>query len=99
VKREDAIALSKSGFWKEMTLEAIVRFQLFEDLLCMPFNVFHEAVEKVLGRSVWTHEFAEPDRLRSELRQVAQGSRSLDNRCGGQPPNGSGNGPRHRNVL
>lgn len=32
-------------------------FQLFEPLLCMPFDIFHEAVEKTLNRSVFTHEF------------------------------------------
>ena len=26
-------------------------------LLCMPFDVFHQAVEKTLGRPVYTHEF------------------------------------------
>jgi len=25
--------------------------------LCCPFGVFHEAVEKTLGRPVYTHEF------------------------------------------
>lgn len=30
---------------------------LFQSLLCMPFNVAHEAVEKALGRPVYTHEF------------------------------------------
>jgi len=33
-------------------------FQLFEDRLCMPFAVFHEAMEKALERPVFTHEFA-----------------------------------------
>ena len=33
----------------------------------MPFSVFHEAVEKVLDRPVWTHEFALPERLRAEM--------------------------------
>ncbi len=33
----------------------------------MPFGVFHEAVEKALGRPVFTHEFANPDALKSEL--------------------------------
>ena len=46
-----------SGEWKNWTHEELARFQLIEDRLCVPFEVFHEAVEKVLGRSVWTHEF------------------------------------------
>ena len=31
---------------------------MFESKLCMPFSIFQEAVEKTLGRPVWTHEFA-----------------------------------------
>ena len=56
--REDAIRMAESGWWKEMPLEEAARFQLFEARLCMPFGEFHEGVEKMLGRSVWTHEFA-----------------------------------------
>jgi hypothetical protein len=57
VSREEAIALYDSGFWKEMDYKERAKFQLFEKLLCMPFGVFHEAVEKALGRPVYTHEF------------------------------------------
>ena len=32
-------------------------FQLFTDKLCMPFTIFHAAMEKALGRPVYTHEF------------------------------------------
>lgn len=55
--KEQAIALHDTGWWKNKTPEQIVRFQLFEPLLCMPFNDFHWAVEKALGRAIWTHEF------------------------------------------
>ena len=55
--KEQAIAMYDSGWWKDKTAKAIVTFQLFEERLCMPFGDFHEAVEKALGRSVWTHEF------------------------------------------
>jgi len=66
--KQEAIALYDSGFWKGMDFKARAEFQLYEDKLCMPFDVFHEAVEKALGRSVWTHEFATSDALRAELR-------------------------------
>jgi hypothetical protein len=66
--KDQAIALYDSKFWEEMTYEQRARFQLFEERLCMPFGVFHEAVEKALGRSVWTHEFGlNSDGLRREL--------------------------------
>jgi hypothetical protein len=64
--KEQAIAFAESGDWKDWTAQEIVKFQLFQDKLCMPFDVFHEAVEKVLGRPVWTHEFALVDHLRDE---------------------------------
>lgn len=61
--QEEAIKLYKSNFWESMQPREIAEFQLFQDRLCMPFSVFHEAMEKALGRSVWTHEFA----FRAEL--------------------------------
>ena len=54
---DEAIRLAKSEFWKDLTLRERAVFQLFEDRLCMPFDVFHEAIEKTLGRPVFTHEF------------------------------------------
>ena len=66
--KEQAIELSKSKFWMSQTFEERARFQLFEDLLCMPFEVFHEALEKTLGRPVYTHEFGlNRDGLKAEL--------------------------------
>lgn len=55
--REQAIALSESKFWEGMSHREIAEFQIMEERLCMPFSVFHEAVEKTLGRPVFTHEF------------------------------------------
>lgn len=55
--KDEAKKLYDSGFWKDMSFEEKAKFQMFEERLCMPFDVFHEAVEKTLGRSVWTHEF------------------------------------------
>lgn len=57
MNKEQAIELGNSHFWEKMTPLEIAKFQLFEPLLCMPFSVFHEAIEKALGREVWTHEF------------------------------------------
>jgi len=55
--KEEAIKLAESGFWETMTDRERATFQLFEDRLCMPFGVFHAAIEKTLGRPVYTHEF------------------------------------------
>lgn len=66
--KEEATALYESKFWETMSLRDRALFQLFEDRLCMPFHVFHDAVEHVLGRPVFTHEFARNrDGLASEL--------------------------------
>jgi hypothetical protein len=43
---------------------------LFEERLVMPFAEFHKGIEELLGRSVWTHEFAfisKPGGLKEEL--------------------------------
>lgn len=55
-----------SGWWKTKTPEEIAEFQIHEEKLCVPFDVFHESVEKWLGRPVWTHEFADPNALIAE---------------------------------
>ena len=64
---DNAKVLYLSGFWKHLTDYEKAKFQLFEDRLCMPFDVFHEAVEKTLKRPVFTHEFARPEALRNEF--------------------------------
>lgn len=66
ITEQQAIALAESGFWEAMTPREIAEFQMNTERLCMPFAVFHEAVEEALGRPVWTHEFAFPD-IRAEL--------------------------------
>jgi hypothetical protein len=64
--REQAIELVQTNWWLTKSDDEIVRFQLFERLLCMDFGRFHQAVEKVLGRPVYTHEFADANSLRAE---------------------------------
>lgn len=63
---EQAIALYESKEWENWDDEQIVRFQLFQDCLAIPFRRFHEAMTKVLGRSIWTHEFANQKALQEE---------------------------------
>lgn len=67
--REQAVALHDSRFWESMTFRERAEFQMNTDLLCMPFGIFHEAIEKTLGRPVYTHEFGlNVEGLRAELR-------------------------------
>lgn len=53
---EQAVELAESCFWEDMTPRERAEFQLFEDRLCMPFDVFQEALVEVLDRHVYTHE-------------------------------------------
>lgn len=55
--KEQAIAFADSKIWEHWTDDQIVRLQLFQQRLAVPFSRFHEAIEKVLGRPVYTHEF------------------------------------------
>ncbi len=64
--KDEAIAKAKTGWWKDKTPQEIVDFQLYEEKICMDFSDFHKAVEAVLHRSVWTHEFADVMGLRAE---------------------------------
>jgi hypothetical protein len=73
MNKEDAIQLYESKFWEPMSFQERAKFQMFEEKLCMPFDVFHEAVEKTLGRSVFTHEFAF-DGIKDELRSAFEDS-------------------------
>lgn len=68
--KEEAIAFGKKGDYKTWTSEQIAAFQLQQDKLCMDFGFFHENVEKVLKRPVWTHEFAHPEHLLMELAKI-----------------------------
>ena len=49
-------------------------FQLYEERLCMPFPLFHKAVEEALGRPVYTHEFAGVENLRQEFEAMRKGN-------------------------
>lgn len=68
--KEQALKLAKSKVWEKWDDEQIVRFQLYQDRLCMDFGRFHQAIEKVLGRPVWTHEFAQIDLIRLEYEGI-----------------------------
>jgi hypothetical protein len=70
--KDQAIAFCESRAWEQMDYAFRAKFQMTQPLLCMPFNVFHEALEKTLGRPVWTHELGlNPEGLKQELFQGA----------------------------
>lgn len=65
--KEQAISFGENKLYENMSYRQIAEFQMEQDLLCVPFDVFHEAMEKTLGRPVFTHEFAFRNELRKEL--------------------------------
>jgi hypothetical protein len=70
---EEAIAFGNARAWEAMSFVERARFQMYQELLCMPFDVFHEAISKALCRDVWIHEFmcdASWQRLKDELNGI-----------------------------
>lgn len=67
--KEEAIALAESKWWLKKGTTEIAIIQLFQEKLNCQFDVFHEAIEKTLERPVFTHEFAEIERLQDEMQK------------------------------
>lgn len=66
VAEEKAIELAEGVDYNNWTAEEIFLFQISQEKLSMDFEVFHKATEKVLDRPVFTHEFADTERLFDE---------------------------------
>lgn len=58
MNREQARAYFESDAWKSLSDYELVRLQLNEERMCVPWPVFHSAIGRVLQRPVFTHEFA-----------------------------------------
>lgn len=65
--KEQAIAFGENKLYEGMTSRQIAEFQLMQDRLCMPFEIFHKAISEALDRPVYTHEFANQDALIKEF--------------------------------
>ena len=66
--KKQAIAFHDNEQWKGMSYKQIATLQINQEILCVPFSVFHEAVEKTIGRPVFTHEFGvNVDGIRTEI--------------------------------
>lgn len=53
---EQAIAFHDMQAWKLLNFKQRAILQLEQEKLCMPMAVFMEALERTLGRKVYTHE-------------------------------------------
>ncbi|MBA7495387.1 hypothetical protein ES702_05969 [subsurface metagenome] len=65
--KKQALKLYEAKFWEKLTYRERAEFQLFTNRLCMPFHIFHKALEETLGRGVYTHEFAYSGHLKQEF--------------------------------
>ena len=74
----------KSGWWRACTAEDAAWAQLHQERLVMPFGNFQQGVTKLLGRPVYTHEFADPAGLipRGRVRPPSPWTRRAPQGCG-----------------
>lgn len=63
IPRDPAVRIAASRFWERLSAREIALFQLSNDTLCMPFDVYHRAVEEALGQPVMNIELGNPVRL------------------------------------
>lgn len=68
--KEEAVALANHTKWEFINPELRAHLQLRQNRLCMPFSVFHESVEALMGRPVFTIEFADKELLLAEAGDV-----------------------------
>jgi len=66
--RQEAINLAETKWWLHVSKEDIFYFQANESRCCCPFSVYQESADHVLGRGVYTHEFADPTSLLEEAK-------------------------------
>lgn len=62
-----AIQLSLTRFWREMTPRDIATWQLCVERMVVPIDVLHESLEAALGREVEAAELVDRSALRREL--------------------------------
>jgi hypothetical protein len=69
--REEAVKFHDDKTYAGMTFKEKAGFQINQEKLCMPFSIFHEAVEKTIGRPVFTHELGlNADGIKAEIEKV-----------------------------
>ena len=54
LSKEQAETIRKSRVWEKWSDIQLLRFQLFQKNLCMPFGKYHTTLERYLGRPVYT---------------------------------------------
>jgi hypothetical protein len=52
--------------------ERASEFEWWGSMLTIPFSDLHKRIEELAGRSVWTHELANPEQIIAEIRSGQQ---------------------------
>ncbi len=79
--KKQAVEFIKSGKWKNWDSEQIVRFQFSQKYLCVDYDVFHSALEDMLGRQVLSDELGSNYKgLREEFLEKHPAPRRSKNR-------------------
>lgn len=74
--KEWALRAFETKWWEKESDIDVALYQMEQDILCMPFDIFQETVKRVLGRPVWTHEFAlNHDGIIKELQPIKFGAK------------------------
>lgn len=69
---EQAVDCGENQHWQSWSFENRALFQVHQNRLCMPIEVYHEALTKTLGRHVLSHEiYLNRPGLRAELLGLA----------------------------
>ena len=67
LSKEEAARCFDRGHYLNLSDAFKAEFQLRQEHLCMPFNVYQQALEASLGRSIATNELSDRNRLIAEL--------------------------------
>jgi len=67
---DEAIILANSKWYKEYSDVEIVAFQLYQPLLCLPFEIYHKAVTAALNCAVLTHELSDIEKLQQRFERI-----------------------------
>ncbi|HNG14055.1 MAG TPA: hypothetical protein PL173_13300 [Saprospiraceae bacterium] len=64
--KEEAIAFHDSRQWESMTYEELFYFQVVQDKLCIPLDLYKRAAEATLCRPIMSIEIGSPHLLLAE---------------------------------
>jgi hypothetical protein len=70
LSKEEAARCYECGHYLNWSDTLRAEFQLQQEHLCMPFNVYQKALEASLGRLIATHELGDRNRLIAKLSRV-----------------------------